>query len=61
MKKETEFEKFDSVMEKLLAVPYAELQEKLKEEKKEKLKRKKERAKISSPAPRVCNEAKPEN
>lgn len=33
MKQKTEFEKFDDVMEKLLAVPYSELKKKLDEEK----------------------------
>jgi hypothetical protein len=37
MKKKTdEFKKFDETMEKLLAVPYSELQKKLAEEKKQK-------------------------
>lgn len=36
-----EFEKFNSTMDKLLAVPYAELKEKLEEEKRAKAKRKK--------------------
>ena len=58
MKKETESEKFDNIMDALLAVPYSELQEKLEEEKKEKAKRKKERAKISSPAHRASNDSK---
>lgn len=39
MKQKTEFEKFDSVMSGLLAVPYSELQKKLEQEKKEKAKR----------------------
>ena len=33
MKQKTEFEKFDDVMGKLLAVPYLELKKKLDEEK----------------------------
>ena len=36
-----EFEKFDAVMDGLLAVPYSELQQKLAEEKKAKAKKKK--------------------
>lgn len=36
MKKESEFEKFNVMMDKLLAVPYSELKRKLDEEKKEK-------------------------
>jgi hypothetical protein len=41
MKKATEFDKFDAVMDGLLAVPYSELQQKLAEEKKAKTKKKK--------------------
>jgi hypothetical protein len=41
MKKSTEFEKFDAVMDGLLAVPYSELQNKLADEKKAKAKKKK--------------------
>jgi inner membrane protein involved in colicin E2 resistance len=45
MKKDSnEFEKFDSVMGGLLAVPYKELHEKLEQEKHDKAKRKKKRA-----------------
>lgn len=33
MKPKNEFEKFDDVMDKLLSVPYSELQKKLDEEK----------------------------
>jgi hypothetical protein len=36
MKKKTEFEKFDKVMDGLLSVPYSELQKKLEEERREK-------------------------
>jgi inner membrane protein involved in colicin E2 resistance len=43
MKTKTEFEQFDKVMGGLLAVPYAELQKKLKEEKRDKAKHKKKR------------------
>lgn len=39
--KESEFDKFDDAMDKLLAVPYSELQAKLEEEKRAKAKRKK--------------------
>lgn len=39
-KQSVEFEKFDGVMKKLLAVPYSELQKKLEEEKREKAKKK---------------------
>jgi hypothetical protein len=39
-KESNEQEKFDDVMDKLLAVPYSELQKKLEEEKKLKKKRK---------------------
>ena len=42
--KSKEFEKFDKVMGALLAVPYAELQQKLEEEKRAKTKQKKKRA-----------------
>lgn len=41
----TEFEKFDKVMDGLLAVPYKELQEKIEEEKARKAKRKKDESK----------------
>lgn len=43
MKPKTEFEKFDKVMGGLLAVPYSELQKKLKKEKGDKAKHKKKR------------------
>ena len=43
-----EFEKFNKVMDGLLAVPYSELQKKLEEEKRAKAKDKKKRA--TSPA-----------
>lgn len=39
--KESEFEKFDDTMDKLLAVPYSELKEKLEEEKSAKTMQKK--------------------
>ena len=39
--KKDEFEKFNETMDKLLAVPHSELQEKLEEEKRLKAKRKK--------------------
>jgi len=48
MKKNSEFEKFDKVMDGLLSVPYSELQRKLEEEKQAKAKQKEERA--TSPA-----------
>jgi hypothetical protein len=50
-KRYDEFEKFDQVMDGLLAVPYSELHEKLEEEKREKAKQKKRRA--TSPASSV--------
>jgi hypothetical protein len=40
-KEKTEFERFDTVMNGLLSVPYSELQAKLAEEKKAKAKKKK--------------------
>ncbi len=40
MKRKTEFEKFDDVMGKLLAVPYSELKKKLDEEKQAKKEKK---------------------
>ncbi len=40
MKRKNEFEKFDDTMEKLLAVPYSELQKKLEDEKRAKAKKK---------------------
>jgi hypothetical protein len=43
-KDSNEFEKFDKVMDGLLAVPYTELQEKLEEEKRDKGKAKKKRS-----------------
>lgn len=43
MKKESEFEKFNEMMDKLLAVPYSELKKKLDEEKKEKEKKREHR------------------
>ncbi len=42
-KRSAEFEKFDRAMTGLMAVPYSELQEKLKEEKRAKAKHKKKR------------------
>ncbi|HZE68067.1 MAG TPA: hypothetical protein VE135_00910 [Pyrinomonadaceae bacterium] len=42
-KRSAEFEKFDKVMNGLLAVPYSELQQKLEEEKRAKAKHKKRR------------------
>jgi hypothetical protein len=41
MKEKSEFEKFDSVMDGLLAVPHAELQRKLEQEERAKAKKKK--------------------
>ena len=52
-KSTTTFEKFDKVMDGLLAVPYKELQQKLDEEKKAKTEKK--RAKIL-PASRVSDD-----
>ena len=49
-KQSEEFEKFDKVMDGLLAVPYSELQKKLEQEKRAKDKHKKKRATSSSPA-----------
>jgi inner membrane protein involved in colicin E2 resistance len=45
MKKKSEFEQFDKVMDGLLAVPYSELQKRLEEEKRAKEKQKGKRAK----------------
>jgi hypothetical protein len=42
-KQSSEFENFDATMKGLLAVPYAELQEKLEQEKRDKAKHKKKR------------------
>ena len=42
-KNSEEFDKFDKVMDGLLAVPYSELQKKLEEEKRDKAKHKKKR------------------
>ena len=50
-----EFEKFDKVMDGLLAVPYSELQQKLEEEKREKEKGKRVK---TSPASRAASVAK---
>ena len=47
--KQSEFEKFNGTMDKLLAVPYLELKKKLEEEKESK-KQKKERRSISDGA-----------
>jgi hypothetical protein len=41
MKQKSEFEKFDKVMDGLLAVPYAELQKELAKEERSKAKKKK--------------------
>jgi hypothetical protein len=49
-KTQTAFERFDKVMDGLLAVPYKELQQKLDEEKAAKAKRKK---RTTSPASRA--------
>ena len=52
MKKQSpEFEKFDNVMDGLLAVPYSELQKKLADEKRAKARKKK---RPTSTASRVC-------
>ena len=49
MKKgKSEFEKFDETMEKLLSVPYSELQKKLEEEKRGKEKKKRTKRPTSS-------------
>lgn len=42
-KNQTEFENFDDTMEKLLSVPYSELQKKLEKEKKQKEKKRAKR------------------
>ena len=55
--KETEFEKFDRVVDGLLTVPYSELQKKLEQEKRSKEKRKKKRA-TSSTSSRVSRGGK---
>ncbi len=47
-KHSAEFEKFDAVMDGLLAVPYSELQQKLAAEKREKEKKKKRAIKPAS-------------
>ena len=52
-----EFEKFDKVMDGLLAVPYSELQKKLEEERREKEKQKGKRV-TSSPASRASSTSK---
>ncbi|MGC2236153.1 MAG: hypothetical protein WA584_08325 [Pyrinomonadaceae bacterium] len=44
MEKESEFEKFDDVMGKLLSVPYSELKKKLDEEKEQKKKKREDRS-----------------
>jgi hypothetical protein len=52
-RKESEFEKFDETMEKLLSVPYSELQKKLADEKKKKEKKRTKRptsSRVSSKA-----------
>lgn len=51
MKKKTEFEEFDKVMDGLLSVPYSELQKKLEEERQEKEKEKGRRATSAPAAP----------
>ena len=48
MKKQTEFEKFDAVMNGLLAVPRSELTEKLEQEKRAKEKKKRSKTASSS-------------
>jgi hypothetical protein len=55
--KDSEFEKFDKVMDGLLSVPYSELQKKLEEEKQQKAKRKK-RATSSSVSSREVSARK---
>jgi len=53
MKKEdTEFKRFDRVMDGLLSVPYKELQQKLEEEKKARARKKRTK---TSPASRVSD------
>ncbi len=54
----TEFDRFDKVMDGLLAVPYSELQRKLEEEKRAKAEQKKRRATSSSPASRASSSRK---
>lgn len=55
-KHSAEFEKFDKTMTGLLAVPYSELQEKLREEKRVKTKQKRKRA--TSPVSRDASHGK---
>ncbi|HZE72571.1 MAG TPA: hypothetical protein VE135_23930 [Pyrinomonadaceae bacterium] len=52
-KNTNEFDKFDKVMDGLLAVPYSELQKKLEEEKQNKGKRKRKRVTSTSHVSRV--------
>jgi hypothetical protein len=56
--KQSEFDKFDKVIDGLLSVPYKELQEKLEEEKKAKAKTRKKRVTSSSPASRASSSRK---
>lgn len=56
MKQKTEFEAFNDVMDKLLAVPYSELKKKLDEEKK--AKKEKKNGNRSIPGSRVSQKAK---
>ena len=56
MKKRTdEFERFDETMEKLLAVPYSELQKKLADEKKQKEKKRAKRPASSRASSKVVS------
>jgi len=58
-KRASDFENFDKVISGLLAVPYAELQQKLEEEKRAKAKHNKKRA-TSPPSSRASsNQKKP--
>ncbi len=59
MKKSSpEFEKFDSAMSGLLAVPYSELQQKLEAEKRDKSKHKKKRPTSPASSSRVSASGK---
>ncbi|HEV7681626.1 MAG TPA: hypothetical protein VGO68_05855 [Pyrinomonadaceae bacterium] len=55
MKHKSEFEKFDTIMSGLLAVPYSELQKKLEHEKRDKQKKKKRPTSPASASSRVAS------
>jgi len=54
--KESEFEKFDDAMARLLSVPYSELQKKLADEKKRKSKKRTKRPFSSRASSRVASD-----